>query len=65
LRTPRKPKLFNVVRIDGRFHVIYQWDSHFGYGTEPLADMLARNLLVDEEHTLWDALIDAGWSPPA
>jgi len=56
--------LFRVVRIDGRFHIIYQWDSLFGYRTEPLADMLTRNLLIDAEHTLGDALIDAGWSPP-
>ena len=64
MRLPRKPKLFRVVRIDGRFHIIYQWDSLFGYRTEPLADMLTRNLLIDAEHTLGDALIDAGWSPP-
>lgn len=60
--------LMKAVRINKRWHVIRAWSSDAGFEVEPLADVLARNLIVRGEREpirLADALIEAGWTPPS
>lgn len=64
----RKPRPFDVVRMDGRLLVVHEIEWPSGAARlEPLANTLTRSLLVrprDELITLFDALLEAGWTPP-
>lgn len=57
----------DVIRVDGQLRTVIQieWPGDI-VGTEPLGDLLARHVLVDERSSLClaDVLIDAGWTPP-
>lgn len=67
----RDPKPMDVIRVNGKLHAVesVEWKK-LGAAiatttTAPLADGLTRNVIVGENVSLGDALIEAGWTPPA
>lgn len=65
----RRAQLFDVIRIGKRLHTVVRIENPGGPKLESLDRALARSLLVAGDdggpYRLVDALIDAGWQPPA